>query len=125
MHHCPLAEGLVSVRLPSKGHHPCCEADMNELAQTASREPLFNPLSPDYIRDPYPSYRRLRATDPRHLTPFGGYVAGRHAEVSTVLRDKPFGKDFVERPSRRYGPEIMEVPFCPNMSPWMLQQYPP
>ena len=68
---------------------------MNELAQTANTEPLFNPLSPDYIRDPYPSYERLRTTDPMHLTPFGAYVASRHAEVSLVLRDKRFGKDFV------------------------------
>ncbi len=77
---------------------------MNELAQTANTEPLFNPLSPDYIRDPYPSYERLRTTDPMHLTPFGAYVASRHAEVSLVLRDKRFGKDFVERSTRRYGP---------------------
>ena len=98
---------------------------MNELAQTANTEPLFNPLSPDYIRDPYPSYERLRTTDPMHLTPFGAYVASRHAEVSLVLRDKRFGKDFVERSSRRYGPQIMEEPVFRNMRHWMLQQDPP
>ncbi len=58
---------------------------MNELAQTAASEPLFNPLSPEFIRDPYPHYARLRTSDPMHLTPFGAYVASRHAEVS--LRD--------------------------------------
>src|SRR5436305_11405590 len=98
---------------------------MNELAQTAKTEPLFNPLSPDYIRDPYPSYERLRSTDPMHLTPFGAYVASRHAEVTLVLRDKRFGKDFVDRTSRRYGPEIMEEPVFRNMRHWMLQQDPP
>jgi cytochrome P450 len=98
---------------------------MNELAQTAATEPLFNPLSPDYIRDPYPSYERLRTTDPMHLTPFGAYVASRHAEASLVLRDKRFGKDFVERSSRRYGPQIMEEPVFRNMRHWMLQQDPP
>jgi cytochrome P450 len=98
---------------------------MNELAQTANTEPLFNPLSPDYIRDPYPSYHRLRTTDPMHLTPFGAYVASRHAEVSLVLRDKRFGKDFVERSTRRYGPAIMEEPVFRNMRHWMLQQDPP
>ena len=98
---------------------------MNELAQTAQPEPLFNPLSPDYIRDPYPSYERLRNTDPMHLTPFGAYVASRHAEVTLVLRDKRFGKDFVDRTSRRYGPEIMEEPVFRNMRHWMLQQDPP
>jgi cytochrome P450 len=98
---------------------------MNELAQTAATEPLFNPLSPDYIRDPYPSYERLRTTDPMHLTPFGAYVASRHAEASLVLRDKRFGKDFVERSSRRYGPQIMEEPVFRSMRHWMLQQDPP
>src|SRR3954449_10180999 len=98
---------------------------MNELAQTAKPEPLFNPLAPDYIRDPYPSYARLRATEPMHITPFGAYVASRHAEVSLVIRDKRFGKDFVERSSRRYGPQIMEEPVFRNMRHWMLQQDPP
>src|SRR4051795_2857022 len=98
---------------------------MNELAQAANSEPLFNPLSPDYIRDPYPSYRRLRTTDPMHLTPFGAYVASRHAEASLVLRDKRFGKDFVERTKRRYGPDIMQEPIFRSMQHWMLQQDPP
>jgi len=98
---------------------------MNELAQTAKTEALFNPLSPDYIRDPYPSYHRLRTTDPMHLTPFGAYVASRHAEVTLVLRDKRFGKDFVDRTSRRYGPAIMQEPVFRSMRHWMLQQDPP
>jgi cytochrome P450 len=98
---------------------------MNEQVQTATSEPLFNPLSPEFIRDPYPSYARLRATDPMHLTPFGSFVASRHAEASLVLRDKRFGKDFVERTIRRYGPRIMEEPVFRSMSHWMLQQDPP
>ncbi len=98
---------------------------MNEHVQTATTEPLFNPLSPDFIRDPYPHYVRLRTTDPMHLTPFGSFVASRHAEASLVLRDKRFGKDFVERTIRRYGPKIMEEPIFRSMSHWMLQQDPP
>jgi len=42
-----------------------------------------------------------------------------------VLRDKRFGKDFVERTKRRYGPKIMEEPIFASMSHWMLQQDPP
>jgi cytochrome P450 len=87
--------------------------------------PLFDPLSPDYIRDPYPSYERLRRLDPVHLTPFGNYLVSRHAEVSLVLRDKRFGKDFAERSSRRYGPQIMQEPVFQSMGHWMLQQDPP
>src|ERR1700709_2267978 len=98
---------------------------MNELAQTAKTEPLFNPLSPDYIRNPYPSYERLRTPDPMHRTALGAYVGSRHAEVSLVIRDKRFGKDYVERSMRRYGPQIMEEPVFRSMRHWMLQQDPP
>jgi cytochrome P450 len=98
---------------------------MNEHVQTAAPEPLFNPLSPEFIRDPYPHYERLRTTDPMHVTALGSFVASRHAEASLVLRDKRFGKDYVERTKRRYGPQIMEEPVFRSMSHWMLQQDPP
>src|ERR1019366_95977 len=98
---------------------------MNEHVQTAKTEPLFNPLAPEFIRDPYPYYERLRTTDPMHVTSFGAYVASRHAEASLVLRDRRFGKDYVERTVRRYGPQIMEEPVFRSMSHWMLQQDPP
>ena len=98
---------------------------MNEHVQGATTEPLFNPLSPEFIRDPYPSYARLRTTDPMHVTQFGAFVASRHAEASLVLRDKRFGKDFAERTVRRYGPKIMDEPIFRSMSHWMLQQDPP
>ena len=98
---------------------------MNEHVQTATTEQLFNPLSPEFIRDPYPHYERLRTTDPMHVTAHGNFVASRHAEASIALRDKRFGKDFVERSTRRYGPQIMEEPVFRSMSRWMLQQDPP
>src|ERR1700754_2228785 len=101
------------------------EVTMNEHVQTATTEPLFNPLAPEFIRNPYPHYERLRTSDPMHLTPFGSLVASRHAEVSLVMRDKRFGKDFVERTIRRYGPKIMDEPVFRSMSHWMLQQDPP
>src|SRR5215469_17683904 len=98
---------------------------MNEHVHAWQAEPLFNPLSPDFIRDPYPHYERLRKTDPMHVTAFGAIVASRHAEASLVLRDKRFGKAFVDRTVRRYGPEIMAEPIFRSMSHWMLQQDPP
>jgi cytochrome P450 len=98
---------------------------MNEHAKAETVEPLFNPLSPDFIRDPYPHYERLRTTDPMHVTSFGAIVASRHAEASVVLRDRRFGKDFVDRSIRRYGPDIMDEPVFRSMSHWMLQQDPP
>ena len=98
---------------------------MNEHAQAGAAVPLFDPLSPDFIRDPYPHYDILRRLDPVHVTPHGMYLVSRHADVSEILRDKRFGKDFVERSVRRYGPKIMEEPIFRSMSHWMLQQDPP
>jgi hypothetical protein len=58
---------------------------MNEHVQTATTEPLFNPLAPEFIRDPYPYYERLRTTDPMHLTPLGMFVAtSASARISSI-----------------------------------------
>ena len=70
---------------------------MNEHVQTATSAPLFNPLAPEFIRNPYPYYERMRATDPVHLTEHGMYVASRHADITVVLRDKRFGKEYADR----------------------------
>src|SRR6478672_3417272 len=98
---------------------------MNELVQPANGAPLFNPLSPDFIRNPYPHYERMRTTDPVHLTPLGVFVASRHAEASLVIRDKRFGKEHAERTIRRYGPKIMDEPAFRSLGLMMLQQDPP
>ena len=98
---------------------------MNEQIKTVAGAPLFNPLAPEFIANPYPHYQRLRETAPMHLTPLGFYVASRHADIATVLRDKRFGKDFAGRMSRRHGPEILEEPVYRSMRHWMLQQDPP
>ena len=87
---------------------------MNEHVQTAASAPLFNPLSPDFIRDPYPSYERLRTTDPMHLTPFGVFVASRHAEASSVIRDKRFGKDSAHATNSRFNSSITLLNSTPN-----------
>jgi cytochrome P450 len=86
---------------------------------------LFNPMSREFIADPYPFYHRLRAADPMHLTPIGLYVASRHADIVSILRDKRFGKDFIGRMTRRSGPQILEEPVYRSMSHWMLQLDPP
>ncbi len=98
---------------------------MSQPSQVAEANAHFNPLSPEFIRDPYPHYHQLRATDPVHRSPLGFFVASRHADVSNVLRDKRFGKDFVGRMTRRFGAEILDEPVYRSMRHWMLQQDPP
>src|ERR1700753_481008 len=94
------------------------------MSETATTAPVVNPLSPDFIRDPYPHYARMRAIDPLYRAS-ESFVASRHAEVSLVMRDKRFGKDYVERTTRRYGPQAWEQPIFQSVRHWMLQQDPP
>ncbi len=98
---------------------------MNVSAPTVASEPLFNPLSPDVIRNPYPYYSRLRETEPMHRSPLGFWVSSRHADVSMLLRDKRLGKDFAGRTERRFGPQALSEPVYRIMGHWMLQQDPP
>ena len=93
--------------------------------QQLQSAPLFNPMSPEVIRDPYPYYHRLRASDPMHRSPLGFYVASRHADNVFILNDKRFGKDFAGRISRRSGEKVLEEPVYRSMRHWMLQQDPP
>lgn len=100
---------------------------MNEAVRNAAPAagPAFNPLSPDFIRNPYPFYEYLRTNAPMMKTPIGAYLASRHADVSLVLRDRRFGKDFAGRTIARYGESIMDEPVFRSMSHWMLTQDPP
>lgn len=98
---------------------------MTHQAAATRPPPVFNPLSPDFIRDPYPFYHHLRNTDPLHRSPLGMILATRHADVAQVLRDPRFGKDFVARMERRHGPDILKEPVYASMRHWMLQQDPP
>jgi cytochrome P450 len=104
---------------------PTRDAPVNDTLLEPTPEPLFNPMSPEVIADPYPYYHRLREADPVHRSPLGFFVASRHADVAHVLRDKCFGKDFVGRMTRRFGDKIMEEPVYRSMGHWMLQQDPP
>jgi cytochrome P450 len=91
----------------------------------AQADLLFDPLSPDFIRNPYPAYHRLRDSDPLHRSPLGFRVATRHADVSFILRDKRFGKDYAGRMTRRFGAQVLDEPVYRTMRNWMLQMDPP
>ncbi|HSE93732.1 MAG TPA: cytochrome P450 [Methylomirabilota bacterium] len=47
----------------------------------------FNPMDPEFLADPYPTYHRLRAEDPVHHSPLGFWVLTRYEDVVAVLRD--------------------------------------
>ncbi len=47
----------------------------------------FNPMAPEFVADPYPTYHRLRAEDPVHQSPLGFWVLTRYEDVVASLRD--------------------------------------
>jgi cytochrome P450 len=55
---------------------------------------FFNPFDPEVHADPYPTYKRLRDTDPVHQSPFGGLILTRYADIARVLRDPRMSSDF-------------------------------
>ena len=98
---------------------------MTQHAQASAEPPLFSPLSPEFIANPYPTYHRLREADPVHRSPLGLVLLTRHADCALVMRDPRFGKDYVGRMTRRHGAKILDEPAYRSMQHWMLQQDPP
>lgn len=88
-------------------------------------ELLFNPMSPSFIRNPYPAYHRLRGEDPIHRSPLDCWVMTRHRDVDMVLRDRRFGKNFIGRVTRRLGDKGLAEPVYEMMSRQMLVLDPP
>lgn len=53
----------------------------------------FNPMDPEFLDDPYPTYHRLRTEDPVHRSPLDFWVLTRYDDVQFVLRDPRFAKE--------------------------------
>lgn len=66
----------------------------------------FNPFLPEFRRDPYPAYRRLREADPIYFSPsLRGWILTRHGDVSAVLGDPRFTVDRRQSNAfRRFNP---------------------
>ena len=67
----------------------------------------------------------LRANAPILKTEMGFWVASRYDDVTAILRDKRFGKCFVERIEQQYGGEVWNEPVYASMRNWMLVMDPP
>ena len=67
----------------------------------------FNPMDPEFLADPYPTYHRLRAEDPVHHSPLGFWVLTRYEDVAAVLRDPRFIKEpLAALVAARFGSEV-------------------
>ena len=98
---------------------------MSEQRVEGPEAPIFNPFSPDFLRNPYPAFQQLRSTAPIMRTEMGFWVASRYEDVTAILRDKRFGKCFVQRTEKQHGPDIWEQPVYASMRNWMLVMDPP
>jgi len=81
----------------------------------------FNPMAPEFVADPYPTYHRLRAEDPVHHSALGFWVLTRYADVIAMLRDPRLVKEPIAAfVAARFG---MAVP--PGLGLSMLDRDPP
>jgi cytochrome P450 len=81
----------------------------------------FNPMEPEFVADPYPTYHRLRSEDPVHHSPLGFWVLTRYADVIAMLRDPRLVKEPIAAfVAARFG---MAVP--PGLGLSMLDRDPP
>ena len=73
--------------------------------------PAFDAYDADFVRDPYPTYRRLLDDSPVfHDDSWGLTFFARHADVVGILRDRRFGRDIrhvlpMDQIDRRTYPE--------------------
>ena len=53
----------------------------------------FNPTAPDFLANPYPTYKRLRQENPIfYYEPWGKWVLTRYEDINGLLRDKRLGR---------------------------------
>jgi cytochrome P450 len=88
-------------------------------------QPLFNPYSPAFIRDPYAAYRILRERYPFFPSPLGFIVISRDCDVRAILSDKRFGRDFQGRITQGAEGPLFREPVIRSVGRWMLVLDPP
>jgi cytochrome P450 len=88
----------------------------------------FRPDAPEFLRDPFPAYRRLREEDPVHWSPrLKSWVLTRYDDVRQVLLDREISSDRM-RPffAALPGPEAARIgDIVRYLSTWMVFRDPP
>jgi cytochrome P450 len=90
----------------------------------------YDPWSPDFVADPYPTYDGLRRERPVFFDePTGQWVVTRHEDVNALLRDRRLGRSYLHVAShedfgRPAEPEFL-APFWNLIRAGMLDVEPP
>jgi cytochrome P450 len=88
--------------------------------------PMFNPMDPAFVRDPYPAYRMLRQNAPVWKSPLGVWVLTRYDDIARLLKDQRFVHDFdgaISDPRDRGS--LREEPVFKQLGRSMLLRDPP
>src|SRR3954451_24964533 len=65
------------------------------------RSVSLDPRDPEFFNDPYPAYHRIRSSAPVfRWEEYGYWCFARHEDVSTLLRDRRFGRQVLHIMSR-------------------------
>ena len=87
---------------------------------------LGNLFTPEFVNDPYPTYRLIRESNPFLQIPgTADWIAVRYDDCANVLRDKRFGIDNDRRMRAGVGEHYMDVPAYASLSRTMLLADPP
>lgn len=75
---------------------------MNIKIDGERRSVSLDPRDPAFFNDPYPAYRRIRAATPAFFwEQYGFWCFAGHAQVSSLLRDRRFGRQILHLTSRQ------------------------
>ncbi len=95
--------------------------------KTKMVDPL-NPLSPEFLADPYPTFARFREEAPIFWSEKGKYwIATRYEDIHEILRDLSYEKQLQRwrqvNPLAKIIPPVQKL--LKNRAVWMLNQDPP
>ena len=93
------------------------------MAQRVPATPSLTALTPRRRSSlqPHPVYAYLRENAPVVKTPYGFWLLARHEDVTTLVKDRRFGKGF-PRIKARYGEKYLDEPAIRSLGLMMLTQ---
>ena len=96
---------------------------LDEQLTDVERVRAFDPraLTPEFLDDPFPTYRLLRDLDPLHRCPDGSIFLTRHGDVNAVYRDRRFSSD----KKVEFGPKFGDTPLFTHHTTSLVFNDPP
>src|SRR5262249_24612023 len=85
-----------------------------------------NLFTPEYVADPYPTYKLIRETNPVFQIPgMKDWIVARYKDCAEVLRDRRLGIDNDRRMRGMIGDHYLDLPAYASVAGMMLFSDPP